>query len=137
MTSPLFSLASRGLPPRAWWRVCAVVAASAALLWGCGGGVGGATAESGMAAGGQFGGGMEQSAAEAGERTVKSLVASIEAKFTDLYAAGKAAGAQWGNGFMATVGDNIPQGLIDTLLFRIMPAVAGWQAAQTANEGAR
>ncbi len=40
MSAPFFSFAMRGLPPQPWWRACAVVVASAALLWGCGGGVG-------------------------------------------------------------------------------------------------
>jgi hypothetical protein len=40
MSSSLLFLTTRGLPAQAWRRACGVALASAALLWGCGGGVG-------------------------------------------------------------------------------------------------
>jgi hypothetical protein len=45
-------------------------------------------------------------------------------------------GVVWGAGFLTTVGDNIPGGLIDVLLSKLMPAWMAAQAAQSTRTGA-
>lgn len=89
----------------------ATAAASSAL--GVSGGDGGGT--------GALTEGMVQSVD--GGAVVDALVTSIAAKFDSLVAAGSEAGKQWGAGFMAAVGDNVPEPLISLLANLVTPGV--------------
>jgi hypothetical protein len=57
---------------------------------------------------------------------------SIEA----LKKSGGAAGAQWGNGFLTGVGDNVPPGLVEILVTKVVPFVIAAYAKQGTQTGA-
>ena len=73
-----------------------------------------------------------------GGRAVAALVTQLEVKdnLTAVYNAGQSHGAQYGSGFLATVGSNLPGGLIAILVAAVSPGVLANVNAQSGRTGA-
>lgn len=54
-----------------------------------------------------------------------ALDAKLQAQYKALFASGQNAGGQWGNGFLDTVGQNVPAALIGILVQLVTPGVYG------------
>lgn len=96
------------------------LAASRSALGGGGGGdsIGGEAA-SAFVEGADLG--MQES--DGGGRMVDTFVAQMRANYSKLSTAGRDAGRQWGDGFMAVVGENVPPALINLLSTLVTPQV--------------
>lgn len=68
------------------------------------------------------------------------VLAKIDAEFASEKKAvedsGKGVGAVWGGGFMSTVGNNIPVGLLDLFTAKLLPMILAGLAAQGSRTGA-
>ena len=97
-------------------------------------GVGEATqlGPTGADAAGAFADGFDVALQELGPRAAATIEksAASDAVVRQLTGAGRNAGTIWGDGFLAAVGQNIPQALIDILTMRVLPAVQGGMTAQ-------
>lgn len=106
--------------------------AAAAATLGTGTGVSGV--------GASFGDGVVTSVKDGnvGGRAVAALVAQLEVKdnLTAVYNAGQSHGAQYGSGFLASVGSNLPSGLIAILVAAVSPGVLANVNAQGGRTGA-
>lgn len=73
-----------------------------------------------------------------GGRAVAALVTQLEVKdnLTAVYNAGQSHGAQYGSGFLASVGTNLPGGLIAILVAAVSPGVLSNVNAQGSRTGA-
>jgi hypothetical protein len=73
-----------------------------------------------------------------GGRAVAALVTQLEVKdnLTAVYNAGQSHGAQYGSGFLATVGTNLPGGLVAILIAAVTPGVLANVNAQGGRTGA-
>ena len=108
----------------------AQTAAAAALGTGTGTGGVGASFGDGVVTGVNDG--------NVGGRAVAALVTQLEVKdnLTAVYNAGQSHGAQYGSGFLATVGSNLPGGLIAILVAAVSPGVLSNVSAQGGRTGA-
>jgi hypothetical protein len=108
----------------------AQAAASAALGTGTGTGGVGASFGDGVVTGIKDG--------NVGGRAVSALVTQLEVKdnLTSVYNAGQSHGAQYGSGFLASVGVNLPGGLIAILIAAVTPGVLANVNAQGGRTGA-
>ena len=79
-----------------------------------------------------FSDGFDVALQELGPRAAATIEksAASDAVVRQLTGAGRNAGTIWGDGFLAAVGQNIPQALIDILTMRVLPAVQGGMTAQ-------
>ena len=106
----------------------ALVAARGAL------GVGEATqlGPTGADAATAFSDGFDVALQELGPRAAATIEksAASDSVVRQLTGAGRNAGTIWGDGFLAAVGQNIPQALIDILTMRVLPAIQGGMTAQ-------
>ena len=86
----------------------------------------------GADAAGAFADGFDVALQELGPRAAATIEksAASDAVVRQLTGAGRNAGTIWGDGFLAAVGQNIPQALIDILTMRVLPAVQGGMTAQ-------
>jgi hypothetical protein len=107
----------------------AQTAAAAALGTGTGTGGVGASFGDGVVTGVNDG--------NVGGRAVAALVTQLEVKdnLTAVYNAGQSHGAQYGSGFLATVGSNLPGGLIAILVAAVSPGVLSNVNAQGSRTG--
>lgn len=87
-------------------------------------GAGGADV-SGEQAGGAFSGGLLGALAGVGTRAMQALDIELrsDANISLLTKAGENAGTKWGDGFLKTVGDNVPDKLIKILVNLVTPGV--------------
>jgi hypothetical protein len=106
----------------------AMSAASGAL--GVGGG--------GTGAGQTFADGFQQQTqdSDVGGSVVSTVDTQLRAKYPLLVAAGKEAAKQWGDAFIAVVGDKVPSALIDILTTLITPQVIARFSQQQTQTGA-
>jgi hypothetical protein len=74
-----------------------------------------------------------------GPAVASSSLAKIAKAFLDhesqVRQSGGVVGAWWGEGFMATVGVNVPPGLLDMLTAKLLPAILAAQAGQASMSG--
>jgi hypothetical protein len=88
----------------------------------------------GQAAGGAFGTGFI--AGIDGPAIAASAIASIAVGFLlnekKVRGSGAVVGAWWGEGFMGTVGENVPPGLLEMLVAKLLPAILAAIAAKNA-----
>jgi hypothetical protein len=79
-----------------------------------------------------FSDGFDVALQELGPRAAATIEksAASDAVVRQLTGAGRNAGTIWGDGFLAAVGQNIPQALIDILTMRVLPAIQGGMTAQ-------
>lgn len=100
--------------------------------------LGGGTGSSGV--GTAFGDGVATGVKDsnAGGRAVAELVSQLAIKdnLTAVYNAGQTHGSQYGSGFLATVGANLPGGLIAILVAAVSPGVLATVNAQGGRTGA-
>lgn len=61
--------------------------------------------------------------ANAGATFIDGFVAQMKAVYDRIKTAGQDAGTQWGTGFLATVGDNVPMALVSMLVDLVTPGV--------------
>lgn len=97
----------------------ALSAAQGALGAGGGGGGAGSEAAQSFADGADLG--MQET--DGGGRMVDTFVAQMRASYSKLATAGRDAGKQWGDGFLAVVGESVPPQLISLLSTLVTPQV--------------
>jgi hypothetical protein len=71
-----------------------------------------------------------------GTRMISKVIQQLAGQLTRLNKAGKDAGKQWGDGFLATVGENVPAELIGILTDLVTPGVMANLATETGLTGA-
>ena len=72
-----------------------------------------------------------------GAAMMDSLIAGVSSRFSALMDSGKAAGEQWGLGFLEVVGENVPAQLIDLLANLVTPGVMAQLATEDTLTGAQ
>lgn len=104
-----------------------------------GGGKLGKGDNAGGGAGSALAAGLAEGLTGAGDKAIASLAAELknENNLKLITDAGRSGGGAWGNGFMETVGANIPQRLLDLLATLITPMVQGNLSQQAALQGAK
>lgn len=104
-----------------------------------GGGKLGKSDNAGGGAGSALAAGLQEGLAGAGNTAMANLAAELknENNLKLMIDAGKSGGVSWGQGFMQTVGANIPQQLLDLLATLVTPMVQGNLSQQAALQGAK
>jgi len=93
---------------------------------------------SGSAAGSAFATAAAEAAAGTGTKMISALDAQLraDANVNLIRTAGEAAGTNWGNAFMTTVGNNVPKALIDLITSLVTPQVVTYFSTQASLTGA-
>lgn len=110
--------------------------AMAAARTGLGGGGGGAAVGTEAATAFADGADLGMQETDGGGRMVDTFVAQMRASYSKLATAGRDAGRQWGDSFMAAVGENVPPALISLLSTLVTPQVMSQFAQRGTLQGA-
>lgn len=86
-----------------------------------------------------FSDGFDAALQDLGQRAAATMEKSVasDAVVKQMTNAGHSAGTVWGDGFLAAVGQNIPQALLDILTLRVLPMVQGGLTAQASASAAQ
>lgn len=91
---------------------------------------------SGESAGQSFAVGAQGSMAGVGEEVVSGFLDAMAKMYERIATAGAEAGKHWGQGFLTTVGENVPPALVDILTNLVTPAVQAGLITQAGLTGA-